>query len=372
MEPVDRRRARRRRVAVAGLLLGVLLQSRVAHGETSTALGRLAASMPPGTWAELSTLNIAAVLARGNSGGSVLPYSMSAAWDGARRQLHFTGADHGWGVNNHVTYDAPSNRWMDQGATPTSVSHGYDHTTIDPATGTLYLREYGSSRIFSRPAGSSWSARTAWTASRYVTVAIGIDWWQGRLRGSGAGGSLLVYNCGAPQGQLLAWNPATGKWFADITGFGGRSTYHCFIEYSPPHAVAIFGGGNENGTRLWRLDADRTITALPEAPVEVGIQRANVTVDPVTGHFLVLGGGQLREYDPRAGGTWALQAGARTPPPGVGNPARPDLHGVISAPLANYGVVLYVTCRARTCGAHLYKHAAAPAPAAPAGGGAVR
>src|SRR2546425_3047826 len=72
-----------------------------------------------------------------------------------------------------------------------------------------------------------------------------------------------------------------------------------------------------------------------------------------------MGYGQLWEFDPRGAGTWQLQTGSRTPPRAVGNPGYPDLNGVISAGISNYGVVAYTTCRARTCNMYLYKPAAA-------------
>src|SRR5206468_9448353 len=101
------------------------------------------------------------------------------------------------------------------------------------------------------------------------------------------------------------------------------------------------------------------VTIMPDAPTNLGIQKANVSVDPVTGNFLIMGSGELWEYDPRGVGRWTKQPASRIPPSAVGNPGTPDYNAVISAPIPNYGVVTYITCRAGNCNMYLYKHAAA-------------
>jgi hypothetical protein len=317
----------------------------------------VANAMQPGTWAAVPQTNINSVLAQGPTTGHQLPFAMSASWDPTLLKLHFVGTDHGTNVTSYMGYDAQANSWTFFGDTPMTPSHGYDHTSIDPRTGTLYTREYGSNDIFKRPVGGSWTLASSWPVGAYIQVAIGTDWWSGPLTGGSANGNLVAYNCGAANGELFLWNASTNSWFATITGFGGQNTYHCFLEYSPGHNVAIFGGGNANGRKVWRLNADRSVTAMPDAPMDLGIQRANVTVDPVSGNFLVMGYGQLWEYDPRGTGRWTQQTGSRTPPSAVGNPGSPNLDGIISTPISNYGVVNYVTCRIEGCVMYLYKHA---------------
>jgi hypothetical protein len=297
--------------------------------------------MPAGTWAQLPQTNIDTALGRGGVSGNQLHFALAMAWDPIRLKLHYTGSDHNDGVTNYMTYDATTNSWSFLGSIPLTPSHGYDHNTIDPNTGILYVREYGialgGTRIWQLPPGGSWSMRTSWNPTQYVNVANGTTWWRGQLRGAGANGALVIYNCGAVNGQVLAWNPSNDAWFADITGFGGSSTYHCFAEYSPVYNVALFGGGNLNPRTVWRLNADRTVTALTSAPVDLGVQRGNVTVDPVTGDFLIMGYGQLWQFNPRGGGTWTQQIGPRTPPSAVGNPGPPELDAVVSVPISNFG-----------------------------------
>src|SRR5262249_48424457 len=145
--------------------------------------------------------------------------------------------------------------------------------------------------------------------------------------------------------------------FANIKGFGGNSTYHCFVSYSPLYNVAILGGGNDNANKVWRLNSDQSVTPLTDSPVGVGIQKYNVVNDPVSGNFLLMGQHQLYELDPRGSGTYTQLTGSNTPPSAVGDPVA-GAASVISASIPNYGVVMYVTCNGSNCNVYLYKHAA--------------
>src|SRR5215475_9934594 len=116
-------------------------------GAATDTLATIANSMAPGTWAEVPQTNINAVLGRGAVTDNQLPYANAAAWDPSRRLLEFSGNDHTGGVNdatNYMYYSEDTNQWTFVGPIPQDVSpHGYDHNTIDPATGILYLRQVG-------------------------------------------------------------------------------------------------------------------------------------------------------------------------------------------------------------------------------------
>src|SRR5262245_50648621 len=184
------------------LALALLVSALVPAGAAGdAALGRVAASMRPGTWARVPQTNIDAVLGRGAHAANQLPYANAAAWDPVRQVLRFVGADHDDDATHSMSYSAATNSWTFEGSLPLAFSHGYDHVTLDPRTGVLYFRDFGigsdGNRSWSRPPGGAWSVRTAWTPKHYIQVAIGTAWWSGRLRGAGADGALVVYNCGA-------------------------------------------------------------------------------------------------------------------------------------------------------------------------------
>jgi hypothetical protein len=94
------------------------------------------------------------------------------------------------------------------------------------------------------------------------------------------------------------------------------NTYHSVMQYSAKKNVAVYGGGNDDPRKLWRLNYDRSVTAMPYVPTgkTVGIQNGILVEDPVTGNFLLLSAGQLLELNPTGSGTWTQLGGSRTPP----------------------------------------------------------
>jgi MYXO-CTERM domain-containing protein len=330
----------------------------------ASALSDLAAAMNEGTWAELSTDPIA-ILGQGAHSGNVLPYAQSALWDPVEQTLHYVGSDHNFPYTYFV-YSAEQDAWAELGTMPMSSSHAYDHLSLDVIGRRVFVREYGigdARSIFMGPMGDpdNFVVHTEFPPA-YAQVAIATAY----LPGVG----LAVYNCGEPGGQLAILDEATDAWTADIRGFGGDSTYHCFAEYSEQLGVLIFGGGNANPRSLFRLDGN-TVTVLPEPPVDLGVQRGNVTADPNSGHFLVLGYGQFYAFDPMGQGTWSLLEGDAVPPSFITSPGAPELQGMVSGAITDHGVNIYLACQTSECRAFLYRHqpgSGIPSPTTGAGG----
>lgn len=381
------------------LLVVVLLVPVMAQAQ-SDRISTLAPSMAPGSWAELTGGNISeeGLLIEPGGAGYRSPYAHSGAWDPIRRKLHFIGSDHGDWQCIHVVYDADTNVWSrgpDTELTGAGTSnhqpnnsaclHGFDHLEIDPAQGDLYWWA-NAPEVWKLPLSSStWAKIPNWTSTQGEAIARGFAFWSGAMTGASAG-ALYQYNCGSfwggtpppggpgngADGQVLIYSPGSNTWISDgdaIVGFGyqGGYTYQCFADYSPLYNVGFFGGGGAGGTHVWRLNSDRTVTALTDAPVNLGVQYGNVANDPVTGNFIVLESNQMYEFDPRGSGTWTTLDASHSPPAGasgyVGYPNTPVYNGMFSTPITNYGVIMYVGCGSNTCKAFLYKHAASAAPA---------
>jgi hypothetical protein len=341
---------------------------------STTVLGVLAGSMSPGSWARLTLANDQnAILGVGSVSGSTIHYSNSMPWNPAVRCIEIIGADHNYGRARHMRYDEATNAFFlaSDNATAETLVHGYDHTTVNPTTGDVYHRDYYTSHIERMARGiGSFSVQTSFNDHGFNQVAIGTCWWSGNLVGAGNQGALLVFNSGnslgkATDGQLTAFDPLSNKWVLDIvtgaTPFAGGA-YHVVAEYSAVKNVAVYGGGNLAPTKLFRLSADGSITAMPTVPTgkAVGIQAGNFVADPVTGNFLLLSAGELWELNPGGGGSWTQQTGGRTPPGAVGipGPGSVKIDGVISCAIPQYGVIAYVTQTSSTGGSFfLYKHA---------------
>jgi hypothetical protein len=128
----------------------------------------------------------------------------------------------------------------------------------------------------------------------------------------------------------------------------------------------VFGGGTN--CCVYRMDAAGTVTTMPSAPfgklnIGTGVECCSVTRDPVTGYLIIID--QQRrvwQFNPLGAGQWTntgLIAPARfAQNVGIGE-------SLISAPIPDYGVMMYVKCDdTSACWVYLYKHSAGTSPAA--------
>jgi hypothetical protein len=330
--------------------------------------------MAPGTWAQLNVPNQNTLLGVGSVSGSMIHFSNTMPWNAISKAIELIGEDHSYGSLRHVRYNEATNTFIlvaNDSGFGNGLDHGYDQTSINPATGELYRR------MNSGFTGTISSRRKtiggAVTSLPNVTVpveqvAIGTTWWSGSFTGGGAQGSFMVFNSGtslgnANDGQILAYNPLTNTWFYNQEGrapfYGSGSTYHSVMEYSPQKNVAVYGGGNAAPNRLWRLNSDGSFVAMPNVPAgkAVGIQRGLLVNEPVTGNFLLLSAGELWELNPSGSGSWTQQTGTRTPPNAVGIPGPTTIEGVIASSISDHGVVVFITQTDQTGGTFfLYKH----------------
>ncbi len=346
-----------------------------------SALSDLANSMAAGEWAELTGVTSTALRTGAPSTGSHLPYAMSGLWDTIGKKIYYQGADHNTlNLPWMFSFDPATNTWTKL-LELNIPSHGYDHAAFDPWRQLIYIRNYGANDAGSNDiyeysiTANTLTFRTEWPVVTFDNVANGTVWFAG-LHGAGTSstltrGAFMVWNCGTDPGgnDIILWEPNIGTsssaWshiFPVLPGPTGGGTYHCVAEYSRPFNVAVMGGGNNQTNKMWRLNANRTVTTLADSPIGLGIQQSNMVADPRSGMILVYGNNDFWELDPRgASGTWTQLP---DPPSAVltalGNPGAPDLHSLISIPIVDYGVILYVRCTGGLCNHWLYKHAESP------------
>jgi len=162
-------------------------------------------------------------------------------------------------------------------------------------------------------------------------------------------------------GYVDFWNESTNAWsrfsptapylpaYPDYFPMGD---YQNFAEYNPVHKVVLFGGGNGN-TDIYKLDGAGQITKLNNAAVGLGLTPARVTVDPVSGEYLVLNHDNsyyysiFHAYDVIAD-TWKVLGTPLT----SGHSA--NSAGVIAVPISTYGVTMFLANSPSRV--FLYKH----------------
>src|SRR5690349_7635017 len=95
-----------------GAALGII--GAIGSSQAQSVLANASASMAPGTWAEIQTININPVLAMaGGNTGTTLSYSDNLVWDPTTRKVFFIGGDHdpSSGCPRFLSYTESTNTW---------------------------------------------------------------------------------------------------------------------------------------------------------------------------------------------------------------------------------------------------------------------
>lgn len=366
------------------LTVGGITTTGVSCPAGTSALGALAASMAPGTWAQLTGTNQNAVIGSqlGNS-GSLINYSSYFPWNPVAKRIEIVGSDHtgtapgGKLPSSYARYNDATNAFsmaaVDDLLAPggqVTPLHGGGHSQVDPFTGDLYHHKaFGSTSqfdVWKCPLGSSTFTRVGTTPSAYCQVLLGSCWWSGPFSGTSLGsrGAYMLYNSGAcfnraTDGEIFVYDPTVG-FKVTITGATpfAASSNASVMAYSAIHNCALYGGGDTTARKAFRLNSDGTHTNMPDVPgAGMGIDIGAIACDPVTGKFLLLSNGELWELNPLGSGTWTKQSGLRVPPSGVRNPTQMGQGmGLVSIP--DYGVVAAISQISGSGGTFfLYKHA---------------
>jgi hypothetical protein len=336
-------------------------------------LADLAASMARGTWAALVVPNQQQVLGIATNpippggGGQSTQFANKMPWNSFSKTIDMMIADHyGTGSNmQFVRYLEASNAFKQEMAPGTTgvtgLGHGYDHTCVNPTNGDLYHHKYNSNQNYRKKLSDATFASIGAGDAAAHQVAEAVCWWSGTFNGAGAQGCYIVFATGIVPGALSAWDPLTSAWFWNgaVATPGYGDCYHTAMQYSKVKNCAVFGGGSRSASskKTWRLNADRSITPMPDAAQNIGPKAGIFDVDPVSGNFLLLAGGQLYELNPDGAEKWTQQTGGRVPPSAVGVPTAANT-GVISCSIPDYGVIAYstVVSTGSPCSFYLYKH----------------
>ncbi|PYS31238.1 MAG: hypothetical protein DMG11_02020 [Acidobacteria bacterium] len=328
----------------------------------STALASLAASMQPGTWAELQTSNLNATFsssdAGGGASGQIIGYTDDAVWDPASRQVFFLGGDHNWSVPTtvkFVSYSEATNSWQRR-TTPSwasGVVHGYHHNAIDTATGTFYHRPFSvqavhryniSAQTWDQPAMAAFPFTSDYNnccdAFEYFPELGGLVW---------VSGSQSVY----------LYRPSTNQWSTLATNLNIGGTWHS-ARYNPVRQVMIFY--SEMTGALYKLSSSGQVTRLGNPPISLYNSLVGpLTVDPVSGKYLALtpSGTQFYTYDVQTD-VWQAQSTS----------TKPSFDSfIVATPISTYGVNMFVSCAsgAAPCHVYLYKFSGGSPPPPPPG-----
>lgn len=341
----------------------VLLSSTLAR---ATPLGDLAASMEPGTFAELEFPegHVFDALRVCESSSNIGEYADSASWDPVTHEVLFLGNSHGTCYGSKFVIFSEDAHAFRVGPLPAEgcldadglgcVAHSYSHNTIDPETGMVYYRFYGSRNVW------RFDTRGARTWSLHSVIET-------RRDASGCCNGLEFFPVAGRRGLLFVdgsegvyfWSEASGAWsliantglpWDDALPTLAMGEYENFAEYDPVDGVMLFGGGDRPAS-LYTLDASGTITAEPRAPdgLSTSSTQGWVSVDPVSGRYLFFqSDGSFHDYD-EAMNTWTRQP--------IEHPLSPlGYFEGFEVPITSYGVNLFVVYAHEGSSVWLYKH----------------
>jgi hypothetical protein len=282
-------------MAIAKVLVAAALVSFGPLTGAQTAMNSAASAMQAGEWRVLNRGGDASGfnndLLKSCTGtdcaDNILNFADKGLWNPATREMHFIGKGH-MREAKHIVYSEATNRWS-QEPLPSwaggqyGLGHGYEHSTIDPATGRIYARTFNTGDFFRWDrATKQWSSLPSGPNS---AVAAALQWFPDM-------GALLFVG----GGQIHAYSESTSSWRSLATGLtmGG---YHNAATYNPVYKVAIVGGGN--GSRaVYKVAANGSVARIADAPAGVGVSSSVLTTDPASGKMLLFSsGGGLFEYD---------------------------------------------------------------------------
>jgi hypothetical protein len=252
----------------------------VSHGSV---LSSLAANLEPGSWVALPSASSVSLTR------NWIYYSESGGWDPVHQKVYWVGAPVGDASYKLITYNVATDNWNVSGAPFSGTGHAYDANTTDPATGNHYFVMFSSTTV-KKYNGSSWSNLPTLP---FLPAVANAQAWFPELNNNNGG---LVYVTGF--GKSAYFNGSS--WSVISTNASAQwGGLHVFAQYNPRFKTVLMGGGNDFQYVIYRLNSDLSYKRLNDAPFEMGVTRSLVSVDPISGRYIVFNGqeNEFWEYD---------------------------------------------------------------------------
>lgn len=267
------------------------IEAAVEKRRDKTALSRLAASMEPGTWAELKTTMPKRLWsAPSRKGLHIGTWSDDAHWDSRTGQFLFFGVRQ---ARKFVAYSEVSNAWRviefkgvtNAPAVPQQFGHQYSGNAHD----LLRSRFYTKGRRYDVLTGMWTVIPSHKKQSREKNQVIT---WSSAMDGLFV---LLFQDPG-----LLRYLEADANKWADLGKIPVHG-YHSMARDNPFRTEVLFAGGN-NSQRVAVVGADGKARRMKDFPYSKGftIRSGILTVDPLSGRYLFKIGQNFVEFDSAA------------------------------------------------------------------------
>ncbi|MBW2526709.1 MAG: hypothetical protein JRI23_21175 [Deltaproteobacteria bacterium] len=249
--------------------------------------------MAPGSWAEFPS-------DAPRDGLPLFEYCENLHWDPASLRLFVMNSGHALPASLAI-YDAVADHWSTEPTprepqtTENRMGHAYDHQTGPP--GEYWFLTYNDD-----PALGGGLFRYLTDSGQWETVETegydSTDVYANVMTYFPERDSMVLFDRSAHLREL----PLDTLTWSDLGGVGGLGGVHVVGEYNPVHQELLFGGGNyPDTTAYYRMAPDGTLTDAADAPAILSSTRSKLSVDPVTGDYLLLSwddGVALHALDP--------------------------------------------------------------------------
>ena len=315
----------------------------------ASVLSDSAAACAVGEFIVLPTNNFGDPLLNHGS-GNVLIYCDEGVWDSEDAEVFVIGS--GYGVNSRcIRYVESTNTWLivfDSGSAPwpkiASSSHGYEHTAIDVTGRKLYHRPGGASVWY-------WDLDSEGSWTKSSTYGGGVDDYYNAIEFFPDTDSLF---CDFGFYTKVCYKQSTNSWGTAQSPQTGE--YHTMAHYNPVGQWIGFGGGEGSyGDNFFKYNTSGDITQLADFPVTPVVSANVLTVDPVSGDFILLTeNGPWYKYE-ASSNTWSSLSG--TPDPySYGNAGLGGDYPVVAIPIDTYGVIMFCKYNGNNSRVWIYKH----------------
>jgi hypothetical protein len=255
-----------------------------------TALSRLAAEMKPGTWAELKTEMPGGLWSSpkvdGRGGLHIAGWTDDAHWDSRTGQLLHLGMRQ---TRQFIAYSEERNAWRiipldresDNPVFQTKFGHIYGNNAFDPVNSRFYHR-YGCYGDLQGGISAFDVVQEKWTR---LPPAPSV--------GTASGSGMCIEYFTARQGLVILGRRL--RFFSDdkqqweiLDLESPVDGYHSMFRHNPFREEVLLAGGNNNRQIVARLKKDGTIERRKDCPLPLGVGADKVTIDPVSGRYLIL------------------------------------------------------------------------------------
>lgn len=271
----------------------------------NSVIGRVAAATAPGRFSPIDTRlppgvarlsDLFRVPVDDGRRLSIDGWTDSAHWDPKRKRTFFIGMRQ---YKKFISYDAVNNQWQELGwaGDPPpkfeKFGHVYGRTALDWKRGHYYWLSPGN--VLNRYAID----QLVWESIPGVGIGgyISMEWHE-------ALDALIAIN---PGGKMVAFRGGA----TNAIGQSAVDGYHSVGRYNRTRGDMLFAGGNASRRALELLERGGRVRRFREAPIDISIQNASLTYDPVSGNYLVMlrRERELHEFDPdrdewRLAGKW--------------------------------------------------------------------